>query len=469
MNCPICKAPITMQDDRCGNCGRSMNVYKKVVRISNTLYNRGLEKAKIRDLSGAIDDLNLSLKYYKRNTDARNLLGLVYCEIGETVMALTQWILSKNLQPEDNEADYFIESIHSNGSLDTINQTIKKYNAALNSARQGNDDLAIIQLKKVVSLNPRFVKAHQLLALMYMIGGQKELAVKVLKAIKPVDINNTATIRYLKELGVRHVSASRASSQTAASGDRKVFHGDSGVVVKEVGTYKTEKPRIYPFVNVIIGVIIGLLVGVVLISPTIAGRINSDKNSEVTEYGEKLAAKDKTISDLQFENKNLNSQISQLQKSLEEATTDDSLSLAETYEKIMDAYKSYNEDKKSEALAMISGLDVSGVENETVKSIITLIQSEDAHNASAEMFEKGRVSYNIGNYDEALNYLTEAINLNSDNYDAIYFLGRLYHKQGNSKKAESYYRKVINNYPDSPRASEAKSRLSELGISVDTE
>lgn len=60
----------------------------------------------------------------------------------------------QDLQPEDNEADYFIESIHSNGSLDTINQTIKKYNAALNSARQGNDDLAIIQLKKVVSLNP---------------------------------------------------------------------------------------------------------------------------------------------------------------------------------------------------------------------------------------------------------------------------------------------------------------------------
>lgn len=98
----------------------------------------------------------------------------------------------------------------------------------------------------------------------------------------------------------------------------------------------------------------------------------------MAEYGEKLAAKDKTISDLQFENENLNSQIGQLQKSLEEATTDDSLSLAETYEKIMEAYKSYNEDKKSEALAMISGLDVSGVENETVKSIITLIQSEDA-------------------------------------------------------------------------------------------
>ena len=157
MKCPRCKSPITMQDDRCGNCGRSMNVYKKVVRISNTLYNRGLEKAKIRDLSGAIDDLNLSLKYYKRNTDARNLLGLVYCEIGETVMALTQWILSKNLQPEDNEADYFIESIHSNGSLDTINQTIKKYNAALNSARQGNDDLAIIQLKNCLLYTSRCV------------------------------------------------------------------------------------------------------------------------------------------------------------------------------------------------------------------------------------------------------------------------------------------------------------------------
>ena len=49
-----------------------------------------------------------------------------------------------------------------------MNQAIKKYNIALDCAKQGNHDLAIIQLKKVVSLNPHFIRALQLLALIYM-------------------------------------------------------------------------------------------------------------------------------------------------------------------------------------------------------------------------------------------------------------------------------------------------------------
>ena len=53
-------------------------------------------------------------------------------------------------------------------SIGFHNQTIKKYNSALYSAQHGDGDMAIIQLKKVVSLNPKFVRAHQLLALLYM-------------------------------------------------------------------------------------------------------------------------------------------------------------------------------------------------------------------------------------------------------------------------------------------------------------
>jgi len=56
-------------------------------------------------------------------------------------------------------------------------------------------------------------------------------------------------------------------------------------------------------------------------------------------------------------------------------------------------------------------------------------------------------------------------NINLNNYDAIYFYGRLYHKQGKKEEAQEYYKKVIDNYPESPRASEAKARLAELGVS----
>ena len=46
-----------------------------------------------------------------------------------------------------------------------------------------------------------------------------------------------------------------------------------------------------------------------------------------------------------------------------------------------------------------------------------------------EMFEKGRDKYNNGKYDKALEYLNKSLELNPDNYDAIYFLGRLYHRK----------------------------------------
>ena len=70
-----------------------MDSYNKIIRLSNTLYNVGLEKAKVRDLSGAADSLRKSLRFNKANTQARNLLGLVYLEMGETVDALSEWVI----------------------------------------------------------------------------------------------------------------------------------------------------------------------------------------------------------------------------------------------------------------------------------------------------------------------------------------------------------------------------------------
>ena len=67
------------------------------------------------------------------------------------VSALTEWIISKNLEPEKNIADEYINAIQANPArLETINQTIKKYNQSLLYCQQGSEDLAIIQLKKVL-------------------------------------------------------------------------------------------------------------------------------------------------------------------------------------------------------------------------------------------------------------------------------------------------------------------------------
>ena len=123
----------------------------------------------MRNLSGAIISLRLSLKYYKYTIQARHLLGLIYYEMGEMVDALSEWVISANYQPDDNLAKKYIDQIHNNrNQLETINQTIKKYNQALTYCKQDSKDLAVIQLRKVLSLNPKLVKGHQLLALLYL-------------------------------------------------------------------------------------------------------------------------------------------------------------------------------------------------------------------------------------------------------------------------------------------------------------
>ena len=76
-------------------------------------------------MTGAVTSLKKSLQFNSENIAARNLLGLVYYGRGEVGEALVEWILSKNLRPKDNIANYYIQKIQkSPADLDTINQAI---------------------------------------------------------------------------------------------------------------------------------------------------------------------------------------------------------------------------------------------------------------------------------------------------------------------------------------------------------
>ena len=89
MFCYNCGCQLS-EHDFCTACGADVSLYKKIMSMSNRFYNDGLEKAGVRDLTGAINSLRQSLKFNKNNIEARNLLGLVYFETGEVVAALSE-------------------------------------------------------------------------------------------------------------------------------------------------------------------------------------------------------------------------------------------------------------------------------------------------------------------------------------------------------------------------------------------
>ena len=153
MECLNCGAPV-LENGHCSQCGMNYKLLAKAYNTSNFYYNMGLDRARVRDLTGAIDVLNLALKYNKQNINARNLLGLIYYEMGEVVLGLTQWVISNSYLPDatQNIAGYYIEKVQSEpGRLDEANQLAKQFNQALNYAKQGTKDLAFIQLKRILS------------------------------------------------------------------------------------------------------------------------------------------------------------------------------------------------------------------------------------------------------------------------------------------------------------------------------
>ena len=168
-----------------------MEYTKKIVYQSNYWYNDGLRKAKIRDMSGAIMSLRKSLQFNRENIAARNLLGLVYYGIGEVPEALVEWIISKNLKSRDNIADYYIKNVQSSAKeLEQIDLAIKKYNQCLTYCRQNGEDLAAIQLKQVIAAHPTFLKAYQLLTLIYLHTGQYSQARQTIKTARKLDTTN---------------------------------------------------------------------------------------------------------------------------------------------------------------------------------------------------------------------------------------------------------------------------------------
>ena len=200
MNCINCGALLT-DEDYCGHCGFHVLVQKKAYYLSDVYYNLGLEKAGIRDLSGAVDYLQMSLAFNKNNIQSRNLLGLIYFETGETAAALSEWILSKNLRPVNNLASEYLDKVQANlNKLEALNESVRKYNQALAMCQEGHEDVAAIQLKKILSQNPKLVKGYQLLALIQIKHQSYGRARRTLRKAIRIDRENTTTLRFLREV-----------------------------------------------------------------------------------------------------------------------------------------------------------------------------------------------------------------------------------------------------------------------------
>lgn len=469
MKCIYCNTPLAAID-YCPGCGADITIQKRIVRISNLLYNEGLEKALVRDMKGAVSCLKRSLKFNKENTDARNLLGLCYYETGEAVSALCEWVVSKNLQPENNLADYYINQLQNNKNrLDTINQTIRKYNQSVMYCREDNEDMAIIQLKKVISQNPKLVKAYQLLALLYMKRQEYERARKLLKKAALIDTTNTTTLRYLQEIEDvtgKGTSLNRKHKKYEKNTEEKV----SGTLRYMSGTEMVIQPTTFrdsstiaTFINIILGILLGGAIVWFLVVPANKQSVNDKANRQVTEANTKLATESVKVQELQDE---IDGYVEEAERAKQER--DDALAKAESYNDLLAIAGLYVSGDQTSVASMITNLNEEDFDG-NAKTLFDALNSAVSNSLFTQYYNAGTTAYVAGDYSTAAAQLQKAVDADtqrqSANYgDALLYLGMAYYNIGDQTKADGAFQELNQYYPD--KGSQVQGYMSSGGSTV---
>lgn len=452
MKCFNCGADL--KDSKyCSQCGADVKLYSRMLKLSNAYYNEGLEKAKVRDLSGAVLALRESLKINKKNTNARNLLGLVYYEMGMAVEALTQWIISRSFQSSKNIADEYIESIQNNPArLDTVNTSLRKYNQALVYCQQGSYDLAIIQLKKVLSVNGKLLDAHLLLALLYMKVENYARARNEIKKVLAVDCNNTQALRYLKELN--RENDKDQPKEEEKNKDYIAYTRDNETIIQPVGV--KDNSGFHAILNVVIGLVIGVAVMGLLIMPALQSKKSGELNKAVAQYSDQVDAKSATLDSLKQENESLKQQAEEATKAASDAA--DKVS---SYEELLKAYASYSAGDSAAALQELEAINQDTLSDDA-KTLYSSVFSEVGVTAVNDLYKTGYAAYEKGDYDTAIADLGKCYELDNTQGDALYFLARSYHKSGDTENAKIYYQKVIEEFPNTRKATDAEGLMKGL-------
>jgi len=390
------------------------------------------------------------------------------------------------LQPEKNIADKYLDQVQRNpGRLDTINQTIKKYNQTVQYASQESEDLAIIQMKKVLNLYPNMVKGHQLLALLYMKTGDYEKALKPIMKALAIDHNNTLSLQYYNEIQAE-IERIRKENGTADRSGKNRFPqnrvnlayvsvpetsnqgSNSDVVIPQTKYKESSGNGGFIVLNVILGIAIGVALFWFLILP-------SKLSQQKIEFEDKLAEKNVSIdnsatviTNLQDTITELEADCVQLKKTI--AGLEEENEALPIYETLVGGVELYTSGKYLPAYELLKTINLAEVEgivsDENFTSAyngimalnnvqVALIYYEDAYNNY----------YSKKEYDTAAEKLLLAYALNPNHVDTVYFIARAYDlspTSGSDAQAKPYYQEVIDKFPDSDRVNNAKSYLSKI-------
>lgn len=370
----------------------------------------------------------------------------------------------ENIQPVDIEK---IEKETGDLPEDTI-KAIQLFNKALEDIKFGNEDIAIIQLKKAISLYPSFLEAMNLLGLCYYAAGKEDAARNAFKQVIDADDSSLKAMQYLNKM------------------DGLENQADSGPVISKKKSNKSDKTSGRFFFewlskgleaedNNIYGLkyIAGILIGVIIMG-FIWYMVPTNEPLFTIRREEKI------IKDPELENhiKQLNARIEKLEQDLD-SKKEENLKLMDSFSiykdwvaRIKQAEDNYNEGKYIEAAELMMNQQGTAVPDD-LKSMYESLWEQIRLKAANQYYNDGNKTYNqntardINVYKTALEqYETAIMLIDAEN---VTYKAALYYQAGKAaarcnerERAVELFEYIIKEFPNSNYSSYAASRLKEI-------
>ncbi len=467
MKCYWCGGSLDSHD-KCPRCGQEVALYKKILRISNSCYNRGLEFAKVRNLSSAIFWLQRSLKWNKNNILARNLLGLIYYEIGDAADALEEWTISASLQSEDNVALHYLGLIAARQArVDNITKVIHKYNLALAYVHEDSEDLGILQAKQIINRNAHHVKAHLLLALLYMRKQSYAKAERVLRRVLRIDTGNVTALRYLSELQeVAKQKKLRAQKKKQElilpqSGEDETPYQDDVLIP----TYRETTGSWRVVFLMVMGVLIGIVSTFFLIFPARERRLKEEANEAQKEYfaslnqlREEIERLEGGADDWEQEKAALLAQIEAYVQAGEEQKEE-----MEKFDLLLTVYGYKFAGDDFHAMEALKQIDPQGELSEQFLSSYQALVAEYSTEGVNRLCSASVTLCALGQFETARDQLLMVLEWNGNYPEAIYHLGYCYWNLADRQTAITYFNRMVAEYPGHGLTAEAQKLLAGAG------
>ena len=441
----------------CTSCGADVSMYRKIVVKSNQLYNSALEFAKDRNLSKAVENLEASLKLYKSNINAHNLLGLIYFEMGEYALGFAHWIISKSIQSDNNLANSFLEMVQEDKSYqEDINSAIKKYNKAMSHIDQKNYDLAEIQLKKLLNdENIHMLKGLQLLALLRIRKKKYAAALKAIDKAMQIDAGNATTISYKtfvnsqlkkeeKDLTPVEIKNKRKLEKTEGE-QHTPLSGDDVIIPKS--SYKEYNPTTMAIIQILIGLVVGIALMLFIVVPAKTNSVKADAQ--------------KTQAELEARITDLSTQLSKYEGEVPEGTeteiseqeyvpedSDKKIEMKyQDLQTLLTAYSYYQQgDTVSAAETLMEMNDPDSLDEEG-KAIYDSI-SYVLDTVVDGWYSQGVMYFEYADYEAALERFTKVYEKENTTGAALYYMGLCYASMNENDKANERFQEYLDTFPN---------------------